>query len=55
MRLDVSRFGIRHQLLGLFGLFLVTGTLVVVVDEVGEHYAQRSMEAMKGVLCGVMV
>ena len=54
MRLDVSRFGIRHQLLGLFGLFLVTGTLVVVVDEVGEHYAQRSMEAMKGdVLTGM--
>ena len=47
MRLDLSRLGIRHQLLGLFGLFLLTGALVVAVDEIGQHYAQRSMEAMK--------
>ena len=47
MRLDLSRLGIRHQLLGLFGLFLFTGALVVTVDEVGQHYAQRSMEAMR--------
>ena len=25
MRLDLSRLGIRHQLLGLFGLFLLLG------------------------------
>ena len=31
MRLDLSRFGIRHRLLGLFGLFLLTGALVVAV------------------------
>ena len=54
MRLDLSRLGIRHQLLGLFGLFLLTGALVVAVDEIGQHYAQRSMEAMKGdVLVGM--
>jgi PAS domain S-box-containing protein len=47
VRLDLSRLGIRHQLLGLFGLFLLTGALVVTVDEVGQHYAQRSMEAMR--------
>ena len=30
MRLAPSRIGIRHQLLGLFGLFLATGALVLV-------------------------
>lgn len=47
MRLDLTRLGIRHQLLGLFGLFLLTGALVVTMDEVEQHYAQRSMEAMR--------
>ena len=47
MRLDLSRLGIRHQLLGLFGLFLLTGALVVTMDEIEQHYAQRSMEAMR--------
>ena len=47
MRFDLSRLGIRHQLLGLFGLFLLTGALVVVADEVGQHFAQRSMESMR--------
>ena len=54
MRFDPSRFGLRHQLLGLFGLFLVTGALVLVLDEVGQHYSQRSMAAMKDdVLAGM--
>ena len=44
----------RHQLLGLFGLFLLTGVIVLVIDEVGEYYAQRSMQAMKDdVLAGM--
>ena len=32
MRFDPSRFGIRHQLLGLFGLFLITGALVLAIE-----------------------
>ncbi|MEF9978994.1 MAG: ATP-binding protein [Stenotrophomonas sp.] len=54
MRFDPSRFGLRHQLLGLFGLFLVTGALVLALDEVGQHYTQRSLAAMKDdVLAGM--
>ena len=37
MRFDPSRFGIRHQLWGLFGLFLLTGALVLVLDEVAQY------------------
>ncbi|MEO5630089.1 MAG: ATP-binding protein [Thermomonas sp.] len=47
MRFDLSKFGIRQQLLGLFGLFLVTGLLVLVLDEIGQYYARRSLVAMK--------
>ena len=47
MRFDPSRFGIRHQLWGLFGLFLLTGALVLVLDEVAQYSTQRSMLAMK--------
>ena len=54
MRFDPSRFGLRHQLLGLFGLFLVTGALVLTLDEIGQHTTQRSMAAMKDdVLAGM--
>ncbi len=54
MRLDPSRLGIRHQLLGLFGLFLFTGALVLVLDEVGQHYAQQSLVRMRDdVLAGM--
>ena len=54
MRFDPSKFGIRHQLWGLFGLFLLTGVLVLVLDEVGQYYTQRSMLAMKDdVLAGM--
>ena len=47
MRFDPSKLGIRHQLLGLFGLFLLTGALVLVLDEIGQHYARQSLAAMK--------
>ena len=47
MRLDPSRFGIRQQLLGLFGLLLITGALVLVLDEIGQHYTRQSLVAMK--------
>ena len=54
MAFDLTRLGIRHQLLGLFGLCLVTGGLVLTLDEVGEYYTQRSMSAMKDdVLAGM--
>ena len=54
MRFDPSRFGLRHQLLGLFGLFLITGALVLSIDEIGQHYTQRSLAAMKDdVLAGM--
>ena len=47
MRFDPSKFGIRHQLWGLFGLFLLTGALVLVLDEVSQYRTQRTMLAMK--------
>ena len=54
MRLDLSRFGLRQQLLGLFGLFLATGALVLVLDEVGQHFAQQSLVRMRDdVLAGM--
>ena len=54
MRLAPSRIGIRHQLLGLFGLFLATGALVLVLDEVGQHFAQQSLVGMRDeVLAGM--
>ena len=46
-RLDTARFSVRHQLWGLFGLFLLTGALVLVLDEAGQYSARRSMIAMK--------
>src|SRR6476660_3130327 len=46
-RFDLSRFGIRHQLWGLFGLFLLAGGLVLVLDEVGQYHSQRTMLALK--------
>ena len=47
MRFDPSKFGIRHQLLGLFGLFLLTGALVLVLDEIGQYSARQSLVAMR--------
>ncbi|QIL19405.1 ATP-binding protein [Thermomonas sp. HDW16] len=54
MRFDLSKFGIRHQLWGLFGLFLLTGALVLALDELGQYRAERSMVAMRDdVLAGM--
>ncbi|MFT4178439.1 MAG: ATP-binding protein [Thermomonas sp.] len=47
MRFDPSKLGIRHQLLGLFGLFLLTGALVLLIDEIGQYYTRQSMMAMR--------
>ncbi len=47
MRLHPSTFGIRQQLLGLFGLLLLTGVLVLALDVVGQHYSQQSLTRIK--------
>ncbi len=47
MRFDPSKSSIRHQLWGLFGLFLLTGLVVLVLDEVSQHRTQQSMMAMR--------
>jgi PAS domain S-box-containing protein len=47
MRFDPSKAGIRQQLLGLFGLFLLTGVLVLGLDEVGQYYGQQSLVRMR--------
>ena len=47
LRLDPSRHGLRQQLLGLFGMFLFTGALVLVLDQAGQFLMQRSMTAMQ--------
>jgi two-component system sensor histidine kinase EvgS len=47
MRPDLSKLGIRHQLLGLFGVFLLTGALVLALDEIGQFYARQSLVGMR--------
>ncbi len=47
MRFAPSQYSIRHQLWGLFGLFLLTGLLVLVLDEVGQYESRQSMIAMR--------
>ncbi len=47
MRFDPTKFGIRHQLLGLFGLLLLTGALVLLVDQISQHYARQSLVSMR--------
>lgn len=47
LRLDLSRLGIRQQLLGLFGLFLITGALVLALDQLGQYLATRAMASMR--------
>ncbi|HEU0307086.1 MAG TPA: ATP-binding protein, partial [Lysobacter sp.] len=42
------RLGIRHQLWALFGLFLLTGATVLVLDEVAQYQARRSLLALRG-------
>lgn len=47
MRLDPSRLGIRHQLLGLFGQFLIALLVVVSLDQMGQYMAKQTMQAMR--------
>ena len=47
MALRLPTLGIRQQLWGLFGLFLLTGATVLVIDEAAQYRARASLEAMK--------
>jgi two-component system, NarL family, sensor histidine kinase EvgS len=44
----LARLGIRHQLWALFGLFLLTGATVLVVDEIAQYRARQSLLALRG-------
>lgn len=48
LRRLLARLGIRHQLWALFGLFLLTGATVLVVDEIAQHRARESLLALRG-------
>ena len=41
------RFGIRLQLLGLFGLLLLTGAAVLTLDEIERHNNQAALAELK--------
>ena len=47
MRFRLPTIGIRLQLWGLFGLFLLTGATVMVIDEIVQMRAIASLEGMK--------
>ena len=42
------KFGIRHQLWALFGLFLLTGATVLMLDEVAQYRARQSLLSLRG-------
>ena len=48
LRALIARLGIRHQLWALFGLFLLTGATVLVVDELAQYRARQSLLALRG-------
>ncbi|HEY0502404.1 MAG TPA: ATP-binding protein [Lysobacter sp.] len=48
MRGPLAKLGIRHQLWALFGLFLLTGATVLVVDEIAQYRARQSLLALRG-------
>ncbi|MGJ7902738.1 ATP-binding protein [Lysobacter sp. 1R34A] len=43
----LDRFSIRRQLWGLFGLFLLTGASVLVIDEIEQYRARRSLQTLQ--------
>ena len=47
MAVRLSTLSIRHQLWALFGLFLLTGATVLVLDEIAQHRARQSLHEMK--------
>ena len=47
MRLRLSKLSIRRQLWALFGLFLLTGATVLVIDEIAQYRSRQSLYALK--------
>jgi signal transduction histidine kinase/HPt (histidine-containing phosphotransfer) domain-containing protein/ActR/RegA family two-component response regulator len=47
MRFRKPSIGIRHQLWGLFGLLLLAGATVLVIDEIAQYRARESLQEMK--------
>ncbi|WP_222423696.1 hypothetical protein, partial [Lysobacter antibioticus] len=43
----LDRISVRHQLWGLFGLFLLTGASVLVIDEVEQYRARKTLHALQ--------
>lgn len=43
----LDRFSIRRQLWGLFGLFLLTGASVLVIDEIEQYRARRTLQTLQ--------
>ena len=43
----LDRFSIRHQLWGLFALFLLAGTSVLVIDEIEQQRARRTLQTLQ--------
>ncbi|QNP39421.1 response regulator [Lysobacter solisilvae (ex Woo and Kim 2020)] len=48
MRALLARYGLRQQLWALFGLFLLAGATVLVLDEVAQYRARQSLLALRG-------
>ncbi|WP_152597955.1 sensor histidine kinase [Novilysobacter arseniciresistens] len=46
-RARLRRLSIRHQLWALFGLFLLAGATVLVIDEIAQYRARQSLLALK--------
>ena len=47
MRFRTFSLGMRHQLWGLFGLLLLAGATVLVIDEMLQSYTRTSLEQMR--------
>ena len=47
MRFRTFSLGMRHQLWGLFGLLLLAGVTVLVIDEMLQSYTRTSLEQMR--------
>lgn len=43
----LDRIAVRHQLWGLFGLFLLTGASVLAIDEFEQYRARKTLQALK--------
>ena len=47
MRFRTFSLGMRHQLWGLFGLFLLAGATVLVIDEYVQYRQRASLETLR--------